>query len=86
MHQAPPIACANGQCDLSIFASRSILVHLARGVAGFLLIWWAVAQTASPVLSIGALALGMLAWRGCPMCWTVGLFETVRYRLKTSRF
>jgi hypothetical protein len=31
--------------------------------------------------SVGSLALGglvLLAFRGCPICWTIGLFETAR--------
>jgi len=61
-----------------MFKSRGIAIHFVRGIAGFgflyialhygpALGWWALAPTAA--------ALACL--RGCPMCWTVGLIETV---------
>ena len=64
------------------FTSSSIRVHLLRGVGGLgalalalrlesTSIWWALALL--PV------ALWLL--KGCPMCWTIGLFETVGRRL-----
>ena len=57
-----------------------------RGVAGLALAGWALLNLAvHPVLAIGAGVLAVLAWRGCPMCWTIGLFETVARRLKAGR-
>lgn len=61
-----------------MFKSSSIAAHFARGIAGFgflylvlrfgpALGWWTLAPAAA--------ALACL--RGCPMCWTVGLIETV---------
>ena len=60
-----------------MFKSRTIFHHLIKGVCGFGLLalglnyapalgWW----TAVPL--IGAL----VCFRGCPMCWTLGLVET----------
>lgn len=34
----------------------------------------------SPVLAIAAGLLAVIAFRGCPMCWSVGLVETVAAR------
>jgi hypothetical protein len=61
-----------------MFRSRSVAIHLAKGVAGLALLaaaflyastlgWWALIPVAG----------AMLLFRGCPMCWTVGLIETV---------
>jgi hypothetical protein len=64
--------------DEATFASKSLGAHLLRGGIGFGLIAAALALTAS----LGAVALllapaGLLALRGCPMCWTIGLIETI---------
>ncbi|HEX4116690.1 MAG TPA: hypothetical protein VHY18_12545 [Solirubrobacteraceae bacterium] len=62
----------------SILASKSVARHLARGALGFGLIGMAIALTAS----VGPVALllapfGLLALRGCPTCWIVGLVQTM---------
>jgi hypothetical protein len=50
------------------FASKSVPRHLARGAVGFGLI-------------VGSIALvpvaGLIAFRGCPTCWMMGLAQTV---------
>lgn len=60
------------------FASASVLGHLLRGVVGFGLIGcaFALAPSIGPAALVG-LPLGMVALRGCPMCWLFGLVETV---------
>ncbi|HEY1687535.1 MAG TPA: hypothetical protein VGF95_01590 [Solirubrobacteraceae bacterium] len=67
--------------DPSLFASSSVPRHLARGAVGFGLIGAAFGLTTI----FGAVALllapiGLIALRGCPMCWTVGLVETLSAR------
>jgi hypothetical protein len=60
------------------FASSSLTRHLARGVIGFGGLIGAFALL--PVIglfSLLLLPLGVLALRGCPMCWTIGLLETI---------
>jgi hypothetical protein len=60
------------------FAGTSLLRHLTRGVIGFGLIGSALALT--PSVGPAALLLappGMVALRGCPMCWIAGLAETI---------
>jgi len=60
------------------FASTSLVRHLTRGFIGFGLIGSALALT--PSVGPAALLLappGMVALRGCPMCWIAGLVETV---------
>lgn len=66
----------------SFFASRTLPAHLIRGAIGIAAIVLAVGLAqGSTTLSgtLGSLGLGLVAlvaFRGCPMCWTVGLIET----------
>lgn len=68
------------------YASKSLPVHLARGFAGFGLIATSIAL--APVvgwISLLALPLGVLALRGCPTCWAIGLAQTLsRGRLERT--
>ncbi|MER7519866.1 hypothetical protein [Streptomyces sp. NPDC126499] len=60
------------------FASASVPRHLARGAVGFGLIVGAVALV--PVAGLAALLAAvpaLIAFRGCPTCWLVGLAQTV---------
>jgi len=65
-----------------MFASATLAGHLLRGVLGIGAIWLAIDLSASPWLSVGLGVVALLAFRGCPMCWTIGLVETVRARLR----
>lgn len=65
------------------FFSRSITIHLLRGAAAALLLVLALwPGPLAGLLRAIALAGAVLLMRGCPMCWLLGLFETVRRRLK----
>jgi hypothetical protein len=60
------------------FASRSLPQHMLRGVIGF----GSFAAAIGLVSVIGPFSLvffpvGLVALRGCPMCWTMGLVETI---------
>ncbi|MFG2823136.1 hypothetical protein ACGFX4_27360 [Kitasatospora sp. NPDC048365] len=72
--------------DRPDFSSPSLPRHLARGAAGFGLLVGPVALV--PVLGPAVLLLvpaGLLVLRGCPMCWAVGLAQTVsRGRLRKT--
>ncbi|MEW2578597.1 hypothetical protein AB0902_20545 [Streptomyces syringium] len=60
------------------FASRSVPRHLARGAIGVGLIVGSIALV--PVVGPAALLaapLALVAFRGCPTCWMVGLVQTV---------
>ena len=68
------------------FASTSLPRHLIRGVIGFggLVASFALLPVVGPV-SLLLLPVGALALRGCPMCWTIGLLQTLsRGRLQRS--
>lgn len=61
-----------------MFGSAVLGAHLMRGAAAAALLAWAIVyQTAHPWLSLGAGIAALVALRGCPMCWTMGLVETL---------
>jgi hypothetical protein len=64
--------------DESTFASSSLAAHLLRGAIGFGLIAGALVLSAAygPVALLLA-PVGLVALRGCPTCWAVGLVETI---------
>lgn len=60
------------------YASATLTRHLLRGAAGFGAVAGAVLLL--PVLGPFSLLLvpaGLWALRGCPMCWTIGLAQTL---------
>ena len=64
-----------------MFCSRSVSLHLLRGLGAVTLLVAAFAFGSEhvwlwPPLLIGAVVL----LRGCPMCWLIGLFETMGKR------
>jgi hypothetical protein len=60
---------------------RPLLTWLARGLAGVALVALALwAQT--PIVVIPALLLALIAYGGCPMCWTYGLIQRVSRTLR----
>lgn len=65
----------------TMFASRSVRVHVIRGVVGLIAAVGAFALlgTVGPA-SLLLLVLAGLAWRGCPTCWAVGLTRTKAVR------
>ncbi|MET9313223.1 hypothetical protein ABZX12_15485 [Kribbella sp. NPDC003505] len=60
------------------FASASLPRHLLRGLIGFgsLIAAFALLPSVGP-LSLLLLPVTLLAFRGCPTCWVVGLIETI---------
>lgn len=68
-----------------MFGSAFLGAHLLRGAAAAALLAWAIVhQTAHPWLSLGAGVAALVALRGCPMCWTLGLVETLSQGLRDS--
>ena len=59
------------------FASRSVRVHLIRGVLGLVafVAAFALVGVVGPV-SLLLVVPAVLAWRGCPTCWALGLTQT----------
>ena len=66
-----------------MFASKTIAAHMLRGVIAAALIAWAVLhQSSEPVFAAAAGVAAVVAMRGCPLCWTVGLVETIAERIR----
>ncbi|TPG16453.1 hypothetical protein EAH87_14595 [Sphingomonas koreensis] len=61
-----------------MFASKSPIEHCVRGVVGIAAIAAAIFLGRAPgaVAIAGSLALSvvaLVAFRGCPVCWTIGM-------------
>ncbi|GIG66819.1 hypothetical protein [Phytomonospora endophytica] len=71
---------------MSDFASKTLTRHLVRGAVGLGALAGSVALL--PVVGAWSLLLaplGLLALRGCPTCWAIGLAQTLsRGRLERS--
>jgi hypothetical protein len=64
------------------FASESLAGHLLRGGVAITLLFWAIQHQAERVPSLLAAAGALIAFRGCPICWSIGLVETLVQKLK----
>lgn len=62
----------------TLFASKSVPAHLARGSLGFGLLVGSVAliQFVGPI-SLILFPAGVVVLRGCPACWALGLVQTI---------
>lgn len=61
----------------SPFASRSVRRHYVRGAVGLVAALGGVFGAALGVpAAIALLLVTLVAWRGCPTCWAVGLMHT----------
>jgi hypothetical protein len=70
-----------GRSPSGLFATQTLTGHVIRGAAAFALLYLAIAQQHShPVASLMAGVLALVAMRGCPVCWAIGLAETIRLR------
>jgi hypothetical protein len=66
-----------------MFASKSVVAHIFRGVIAAALIVWALDNLSTePIFALAAGAAAVVAMRGCPLCWTMGLFETISETLR----
>jgi hypothetical protein len=66
-----------------MFGSKTALAHILRGVIGFGALALAIllardAGTARVLASVTLAIVALIALRGCPVCWTIGLFEVLR--------
>ncbi len=72
--------------DTGFFASQSLAGNLLRGATAFGLLYWAIgARYDSPMLALLAGAGALVALRGCPVCWTIGLAETATQNFRKRR-
>ncbi|CAB4712751.1 MAG: hypothetical protein F2667_08150 [Actinobacteria bacterium] len=60
-----------------LFASSSVTVHVVRGLIGLVLVVAAFALAAQTAWALLLAVPGVIAWRGCPTCWTLGLIATI---------
>jgi hypothetical protein len=66
-----------------MFASKTIAAHIVRGVIAAALVTWALLHQSSDLtFAVAAGVLAVVAMRGCPLCWTVGLCETIGERVR----
>jgi hypothetical protein len=68
----------------SPLASSSVHRHLLRGAVGLLAVLGAILLLGvlGPV-SLVLLPVAVVAWRGCPTCWAVGMMGTLSDRRAT---
>lgn len=63
----------------AFFASPSLGQHLLRRALALLLLGAAIhLQDTQPAWAVAAAVGAVVAFRGCPMCWAIGLLETLR--------
>jgi len=68
-----------------IFGSRSLVTHLGRGFLGMAAL--VAGLRGYDVLgwpSLLLLGVSLWALRGCPVCWMIGLFETIAFKVLGS--
>jgi hypothetical protein len=66
-----------------MFGSATMTEHILRGLVGIGAFVGAVMLSpSSPLLGMLLLPVGLVALRGCPMCWTMGLVETIANKVK----
>jgi hypothetical protein len=69
-----------------LFASASLTVHLVRGaIAALLLSLAVIGERSHPLAALAAGVAALVALRGCPVCWTIGLFETISAKIDARR-
>ena len=66
-----------------MFASKSLFEHLLRGLLGAGLVALGIAfSSAHPWAALVAFPAALVALRGCPTCWTVGLIQVLAAKLQ----
>ncbi|RFB80440.1 hypothetical protein [Methylovirgula sp. 4M-Z18] len=64
------------------FGSKTLMEHIGRGIIGFAALGLALSIMAShPWASVALLPLAIWMLRGCPICWTTGLIETIAMKI-----
>jgi hypothetical protein len=58
-----------------------LTAHLVRGAIAAVLIAWALLfASTQPALAVVSGVMAAIAMRGCPACWMLGLWDTLRHR------
>ena len=58
-----------------------LTAHLVRGATAAALIAWSLLFAESqPALAVVSGVMAAIAMRGCPACWMLGLWDTLRNR------
>ena len=67
-----------------MFGNRTLSVHLLRGIGGMGLVAISVHLIGKPHAWLGILFMpgALYLLKGCPVCWAIGLFETVAHRIR----
>src|SRR4051812_1364208 len=75
-----------GRSPSGLFNTQTLTGHVIRGAAAFALLYFAIGQQHfHPAASLFAGLMALVAMRGCPACWTIGLVETIRQRYEVTR-
>ncbi len=75
-----------GRNPNGVFASANLSAHLVRGALAALFLLAAIkVQEAAPLASLALGIAALVALRGCPVCWTMGLVETLIPKLTPTR-
>lgn len=65
-----------------MFASKTVAAHLMRGgIAAALIAWALLHQSSNPMFAVASGVAAVIAMRGCPLCWMLGLLETIGERI-----
>ena len=64
----------------AVFASRSVAEHYVRGVVGLVLVVASLVGAGTTPWALLLAVPGIVAWRGCPTCWALGLTATLARR------
>jgi hypothetical protein len=63
--------------NLPMYGSPTLIEHLVRGGLGVtLFVLAAITAAEAPLLAVALALAALVPLRGCPVCWTVGLYET----------
>jgi hypothetical protein len=61
----------------ALFASGSVVEHVVRGIVGLVLAVLSLVYAGAHPWALLGLVAAVIAWRGCPTCWALGLAATV---------
>ena len=68
---------------MMVFGNKSLSLHLHRGLTGLGFVYLSIHLIGRPYGWTAFLLMPAALWllKGCPVCWTVGLFETIAHRI-----